>query len=521
MSSTSVKSDPLFHLIKILSKAEKRNFKLYAKRQAGNTDAKFILLFDTLDSMEEYDEEKILKKVHIKKVQLPNMKAHLYTQVLISSRLISVKHNVSIQLHEQIDFARILYDKGLYKQSLKLLDKAKKAALESEMFTIALEIVEFEKNIETLHITRSATQRAEQLSIQTTDLCRIIDSTNRLSNISIQLYSLYLKLGYVRSKRDMDLVESFFRPKLDEYLARELTFTERMLVYQAEMWYTYIRYDFVGCYKYSAKTIELFESNPSMIPLYYDLLIKSFSRNLESLFLLGSYERLIEKLEKFEQEVVPIMCSTNSHAEVMAMLALYFNKIHVIFITGTFSENKGIIEPIEAFLHEYGHHIDTYHKTLFYYKIACLYFGMGDYANCIGYLQKIINTKDSSIRRDVQCFARILNLIASYESGQDTNLDYQIRNVYAYLVKMNDMHAVQKEMIAFLKKLNTMYAADFKKELKVLYNKLLPYESHAYERRPFLYLDVLSWLESKIRDKDIESIIQEKFTKSKRISTSL
>ena len=55
----------------------------------------------------------------IKKQQLSNSKAHLYRQILASLRLIKHEDNIDIQLHEQMDYARILYNKGLYLQSLK------------------------------------------------------------------------------------------------------------------------------------------------------------------------------------------------------------------------------------------------------------------------------------------------------------------------------------------------------------------------------------------------------------------
>ena len=72
----------------------------------------------------------------------------------------------------------------------------------------------------------------------------------------------------------------------------------------------------------------------------------------------------------------------------------------------------------------------------------------------------------------------------------------------------------QKEIIAFLKRLNRIYASDIQAELQVLYKKMLPYESHPYERRPFFYLDIISWLESKIRGVTVAEVIQEKFRRS-------
>src|SRR5690554_4277607 len=141
----NLEKDNLFILIKSLSQAEKRGFRLYVKRFESNENAKFIKLFDIMDKLPSYDEQVILKKAPVTKKQLPNVKAHLYKQILISLRLIYADQNVELQLNEQIDFARILYNKGLYQQSLKLLDRAKQIANRYFLSTIILRIVELEK----------------------------------------------------------------------------------------------------------------------------------------------------------------------------------------------------------------------------------------------------------------------------------------------------------------------------------------------------------------------------------------
>src|SRR3982751_4114679 len=99
-------TDSLFQLIKSLEKSEKRNFKLYVKRNSATVDLKIIRLFDALDKMTEYDEEGLLRRdKSIKKQQLSNMKAHLYRQILASLRLLNNEENIDIQLHEQMDYA--------------------------------------------------------------------------------------------------------------------------------------------------------------------------------------------------------------------------------------------------------------------------------------------------------------------------------------------------------------------------------------------------------------------------------
>ena len=75
---------------------------------------------------------------------------------------------------------------------------------------------------------------------------------------------------------------------------------------------------------------------------------------------------------------------------------------------------------------------------------------------------------------------------------------------------MNDLHAVQKEMIKFLRGLGEIYPHELRNEFQKLYNELKKYENHPYEKRAFLYLDILSWLESHLENKPVGQIIREK-----------
>jgi len=146
-------TDELFQLIKSLETSEKRLFKLYIKRSTGSIDLKMIQLFDALDKMNEYDEKVLLEKnKDIKKEQLSNMKASLYKQLLASLRLMRDDDNIDMQLHEQMGYARILYNKGLYLQALKVLDRIKNLAKENYQITFQLQALIFEKKIEALHI---------------------------------------------------------------------------------------------------------------------------------------------------------------------------------------------------------------------------------------------------------------------------------------------------------------------------------------------------------------------------------
>jgi hypothetical protein len=507
---TNVHKDSLFVLVKSLSKSEKRQFKLYVGRLGVNTDAKFLALFNLLDKLKRYDEKAILESGIVKKTQLSNLKAHLYKQILVSLRLNPVNQNIRVQIREQLDFATILYQKGLYKQSLKILDKAKGVAIDNEEKNIAYEIVELEKIIETQYITRSIPDRADELVQQAKKLSEQNVMTSKLSNLSLQLYGMMLKVGYVRNDEDLHRVRRYFSDHLPEYKIEDLGFREKLWLYKAHLWYSFLIQDFLSCYKYASKWVDLFYENRNMIYLNPVFFLKGNHYLLESLFFVKYSSQFKETLEKLEAIVGDKEFSKNDNISSLAFLYIYSNKLNLHFLEGTFDKGLYLVKIIEYGITKHSDRIDQHHIMIFYYKIACLYFGVGDNKTCIKYLKKIIDNKSLKMREDLMCFARVLSLVAHYEAGMDYHLEIQLKSTYKFLLKMNDLQAVQKEMIKFLRKLGDIYPHELKAEFQKLYDELKKYEDHPYEKRAFLYLDILSWLESHLQNKPVGQIIREK-----------
>ena len=507
---TTAHKDALFVLVKSLSKSEKRQFKLYVGRLGVNTDAKFLALFNLLDKMKDYDEKAILHSGIVKKTQLSNLKAHLYKQILVSLRLNPVNQNIRVQIREQLDFATILYQKGLYKQSLKILDKAKSTAIENEEKNIAYEIVELEKIIETQYITRSIPDRADELSMQAKRLSELNVITSKLSNLSLQLYGMMLKVGYVKSDEEIKKVKKYFDEHLPEYHMEDLGFREKLWLYKAYLWYSFLIQDFLSCYKYSSKWVDLFYENREMIHLNPVFFLKGNHYLLESLFYVKYSSQFKETLEKLEAMVNREEFPKNDNISSLAFLYINSNKLNLHFMEGTFEKGLYLVKIIEYGINKHKERIDEHHIMVFYYKIACLYFSIGDNKTCIQYLKKIINNKNLKMREDLMCFARVLSLVAHYEAGMDYHLEVQLKRTYKFLLKMNDLHAVQKEMIKFLRNLGNIYPHELKDEFQKLYNELRKYEDHPFEKRAFLYLDILSWLQSHLENRPVAQIIREK-----------
>ncbi|WP_298882290.1 hypothetical protein [uncultured Polaribacter sp.] len=509
ITSANHQNDALFVLIKSLTKSEKRQFNLYVGRLGGNIDAKFFSLFKFLERLKSYDEKVIIGSGIVSKQQLSNLKAHLYKQILISLRLNPAHKNVRIQIREQLDFATVLYQKGLYKQSLKLLEKAKNMALDNEEKNIAYEIVELEKVIETQYITRSLSNRADQLSIQAKELSQQNVIASKLSNLSLQLYSHLIQNGYVKNSDELKFVDKYFNDRMPKYDYQTLGFREKLWLFKAHLWHSFLVQDFLSSYKYALKCVNLFD-NQKLINLHPVFYLKSKNYLLEASFLVKKVSTFKKELTHFETEIDEKSIPMNTNTELLIFLYFYSNKLHLHFLEGSFEKGEYLVEIINSKIEKYKNRLDNHYVVLLYYKIACLYFGMGKNKLCIAYLQKIIRSKNISTAEDLQCFARILNLIAHYECGLDYDLERQFLDTYKFLLKMENLQEVQKVFLESIRDLSDVFPHEIKNEFKKIHTKLKVFENHPYEKRAFLYLDILSWLESKIQNKPIALIIKEK-----------
>ena len=509
-------SDALFQLIKSLEKSEKRNFKLYVKRNSPAEDLKIIQLFDALDKMDEYDEVQLLRKnKKITKQQLSNTKAHLYKQILSSLRLIRNEDNIDIQLHEQLDYARILYNKGLYLQSLKILDRIKDNAKANYQFSFLLQVLFFEKKIEGLHITRSMQDRAERLANELDEVNNRLRMIGSLSNLSLQLYSWYIKNGHARNEKDEKALQSFFDNHLPAESDRISGFYEKLYLYQSYCWYAFIRQDFLLYYRYAQKWVDLFEKERFMIDIETTHYIKGLHNLLGAHFDLQNHKKFIETLHAFENFAHSKIVLQNDNNRIQAFIYLNISRINRHFMEGTFTEGLQLVPFIEENLVEYGLYIDRHRIFVFYYKIASLYFGSGDYESTIDYLSKIINWK-VDLRTDLQCYARLLHLIAHYELGNFQLLEYLIKSVYRFMAKMENLGVVEEEIFHFLRQSFRVPPSKLRPEFEKLLVKLKMLEKNPFATRAFAYLDIISWLESKIRNVPVQDILRENFLKRSR-----
>ena len=126
-------------------------------------------------------------------------------------------------------------------------------------------LIELEKVIESQFITRSLSNRADELTVQAKELSAQNVIASKLSNLSLQLYGLFLKTGYVKNDEEYKKVTNYFNKRMPAFKIEKLGFREKLWLYKSYLWYSFLTQDFKSCYKYSRKWVDLFHDNKKMI----------------------------------------------------------------------------------------------------------------------------------------------------------------------------------------------------------------------------------------------------------------
>ena len=82
------------------------------------------------------------------------------------------------------------------------------------------------------------------------------------------------------------------------------------------------------------------------------------------------------------------------------------------------------------------------------------------------------------------------------------------------MAKMQNLSIVEEEIFRFLRKLFQLDKKQVKSSFVVLKDKLEKYKDNPLESRSFMYLDIISWLESKIKNVPVQEVMKEKHSEA-------
>ena len=504
------RSDHLFCLVKSMSSSEKRYFK-NRNCDGGMSKLKFVKLFDAIDQLTSLEEEKdIIKYDWVQPTQLSNLKANLYKKILKVLKDFAAAKNHELTIRDQLDYVQLLFDRSLYAQSRQMLEKARKLAKASQNLEIQLEILKWEIHLLPFSIGRNNREKVNQIVQEADKINERISRINILTNLLVRLNSFYLQSGGIRNKKEFDKINETFYSHLPNWDGAALSFREKLLWYEIHVgFFTFVQ-DQERTYKYARMWVGLFPDPPGS-----SFLFEKYLKGLNYLLNSQSRLRLVQDFMSTHKLLRSLaghrLISMNGNLQIRLFKYSYAHQFNKYFMLGDFKRGGILLRRIESRLEGYIGLIDKHSELVLFYKIACLHFGNGEYRKCLKWLNRIINSEYQDLREDVHAFARVIHLIIHYELGNRDFLAYAVRSTYRFLKTKGDLNLLQQHIITFIKTLSwTVTNDELMIRFKKLHEEIIPLTVSKFDNRPFVYFDMISWLESKIEGRPIDEVIKEK-----------
>lgn len=501
-------------LIRSMKPSEKRYFKLSVQVDNTSKNPKFLQLFNQIEGQNVYDEVKLERDAgYLTKGQLSNLKASLYGKILTSLKYYNMSTSPDMQTRELVDHAQLLFDRSLYQQCDSLLSKAFKLARKTGNLELQLVILKWQKNVISQTVGHGNMQKVNAIIEQVKSVNNRISNIYTFTNLQLKINSLYLKTGYIRNEKDHKYVSEIFSSSLPVITENKLSLAEKSSLYSLNVDFYFFIQDFEKGHEYAKKWVRLF-SNKSLILANLETYIKALNSLMIAQSRINSYKEFNKSRRILHNLRVLPVTQINENINLKLFKYTYVHRFNGLFMTGDFSYGVELMKKIKPRIDEYIARLDGHSRLIMYYKIACLYVGDSNHAEALGWLNRIINTEQSQMREDIHGFSRILSLICHYELGHRDILDYYVRSTYRFLLKRENLQQYHKYILNFLKHMsNNISNTNMLSEFEKLRQQLLPLESNPYEKRAFIYFDIISWLECKIQSRPVQEVIQEKAKK--------
>lgn len=504
-------SDFLFHLIKALSKGDRRNFKLFARLQEG--DKKYIQLFDAIDKQEAYDEKKLLDQFKGERFtrQFSVAKNYLYNYILKTLHIFHKDQHseLSTLLHQ----VQILMGKNLFDQAHKMVRKAKHLAEKQERFQEMLYLLQHEREIlvqtnKTAEFDLFVSYIQEEEKSYSDKIRNYID----YRHIRDRASQLLSKSKAARTSNDL----TYFSEILDNPLIKEesgaLSDRARILRLGTQS----------DCYWFSGKVeesikitediISIYEQRPSLMHEDRLVYINQLSNLSGFNYRVGRIEDSLSSINKLKNLKVE-----TAQEQVRIFEKYYFFALALSVETGDAEGGKELMSEIEKNFKKIDGKIRKSFELNLFYLSSYFWVQTSEPSKALRWINKILNEPKTEMRIDIQCMARILNLIIHLELDNKDLIEYFIKSTYRFLSKKDHLHNFERLTLRYFKKLS-LCNSNFEtipvyKEFLSELNKVL---SDPYEEKANDLFDLRTWIEAKIAGIRMSDLIRERKMISER-----
>lgn len=507
-------SDNIFRLIKSLTRAEKRYFKVYSGRYLGEGKGVQLQLFDAIDAQEEYDETALVKKFRNSAFgKTPAIvKNRLYETILRSLHSFHSDSSLDVELQRLVHSAEILFKKSLYQDAERMLSRARKLALKHEKFYVLLEINKWDKRLlEKNSYAGSDTETIALMHRADRELIEKLINYSDFWNIKSRLFMLLNQKGKVRDTAGLNSFKNIIDNTLMKSEGGALSYETRYLYYHIYSAYYFGIGDYANSYAFIKKHLDLIEQNAELFeeePNKYFAVLSNMIYLCTQLRKFDEVPGYLDKLKSIPKRHVKKM---NEDMSIKLFSSALSAELSFYIQTGVFDKAIELVPEIERGIRKYGDKLSKVRIAFFYFNVAIVFFALNDFNTALKWINRLLNDGDIDSNQDIHCMGRILSMIIHLEIGHHDLIPYTIRSTQRYLTSRKRTFRFETLFLQFINRLAKAKTDEARRECyRLLRPELRELSLDPFEKSVFEYFDFITWVEASYHKVPFREMVKRK-----------
>ena len=478
------KKEALFYLIKSLSGSEKRYFKVYCG-QTGK-EGKYLKVFDAIEKMEEYDEDRLRKKFAGEAFlnQFHVLKNYLNALILKSLRNYHAHLSKDAEVKDLLRNVEILFRRELYRHCEEELGKAQKVAKKYELNIALIEIHHWRRKLRQAVASQDFDSLLEH-SLNQQEAIQLVQNYNEYLQLILNVSGL-LSGKEIEPKYQKTLEDPANAHSLDALILHYNAMYIREIITGKSERAEQILYELLN--KLEAYPHRIQETPMSYISTLNNFIAyMTFNKRFEEGLKLISRAQSLSKKWKVDKGA-PVV--------IRQMLRTYMMELEIFRDQRDTETHAARIAELEAFVTKEEKNIPLEYQASFWFQFAYLHYLSGNLSPTLKWLNLLLNTRLKATRLDIQLHGRLLNLMVHFEQGNLFVLRYFVDSSRRFIRKNyppDDFHEI---LLKFFAKISKSPISEYRGQFVELKSVLFPVEGEPLiKARSLDYVEYKEWIE--------------------------
>lgn len=418
------KNEELFHLIKSLSKSEKRYFKLETQQ---NESADYLLLFDAIDQQKTYNESEIKTLFKDKGfiVQLTTIKNYLKQRILQSLRNFHQKISKNAEVIDILRNVEILFHKGQYQICESELKRAEKKAIQFQNDILLFQVQDWKRkthqaihpeDFTTLH--EIAAQQKKTLQQSNEHINLILGQTDPNQQ------SITHKKGKTLIDKTIKAIHKHkFQSQPNHYKAKETL----------------------------EKVLKEWELHPELQKEFFNSYFAASNQLIKGLLSQSHHQEAYLRVLKIKKQAAQIRKVSAAYSK--ELMQLFKAELEIHQHLKSIHTTHELIEEITKFVRTHDALIPTKDWMQLKFQIGSIYFSKRDYNNANNWISNLlddISTKKQHKELTIKAYR--LSVLIQYQLQDRNTLKKQISALKKELNRTKNIASYEHSLFQFLSK---------------------------------------------------------------------